>query len=69
MVGFFVGFLVYPLLSEILCIAHLKEGILNDITLVDKASGIFCIFYGFGSLLAIVMGNFMVSYIRTDKTV
>ncbi len=64
MVGFFIGFLVYPLLSEIMCIAHIKEGVLNNITLIDKASGLFSLFFAFGCILAVVFANFMAPYIK-----
>lgn len=60
----FIGFLVYPLMSEILCIAHIKEGVLNDITLIDKASGLFCLFFGFGCIVAILFANIMMLYIK-----
>lgn len=66
MVGLFVGVLVYPIMSEIFCLAHIKEGILNDITLIDKASGVFSIFFGLGELLAVVLGNFLIAYIKND---
>jgi hypothetical protein len=59
--GFSVAFVIYPLLPEVLCIAHLKEGILNDISLVDKASGIYSIFYGFGCIFAVVLGNLLIT--------
>jgi hypothetical protein len=47
----------YPILPEILCIAHIKGGILNDYSLIDKASGFCCAFYSFGAMLAIFIGE------------
>ncbi len=48
MVAFFVSFMVYCLLSEILAIAHTNEDVLNDLTLIDKAAGMFGVFSGLG---------------------
>ena len=60
--SFFIAFVIYPLLPEVLCLTHIKEGILNDITLVDKASGIYSIFYGIGCIIAIIFGNLIITY-------
>jgi prolipoprotein diacylglyceryltransferase len=35
---------------------------------VDKASGIYSIFYGLGCIIAIIVGNILVLYISTDET-
>ena len=45
MVGFFISFVVYPLVSEIFCLAHIKEGVLNDMSLIDKSTGVFNMFF------------------------
>ena len=66
LVGFFDAFVIFCLLSEILCLAHSKEDILNDVVLIDRASGMFTLFCAFGFILAIVLGNFMIPYIKQD---
>lgn len=63
--SFSIAFVIYPLLPEVLCITHIKEGIMNDITLVDKASGIYSIFYGIGCILSIIFGNLIITYVVT----
>jgi hypothetical protein len=52
---------VYPILPEVLYITHLKEGILNDISLIDKASGIYSIFFSFGCIIAVIITNLIVT--------
>jgi hypothetical protein len=54
--SFFTAFIIYPLLPEVQCLSHVKEGLLNDVALVDKASGIYSMFFAIGCLLAVVIG-------------
>jgi hypothetical protein len=55
--SFFTAFIVYPLLPEVQCISHVKEGLLNDVALVDKASGIYSLFFALGCIIAVLIGK------------
>ena len=59
MCGFFAAFIVYPLLPEVQCLSHIKEGLLNDVALVDKASGIYSFFFAIGCISAVLIGEFL----------
>lgn len=56
--GFFLSFLFFPILPEVLFIAHKKEGILDDYNLIDKASGIYGMFFSLGCILGVMVGDF-----------
>ena len=66
MCSFFVAFIVYPLLPEVLCVAHIKEGLMNDISLVDKASGIYSLFYGVGCVVQVIFGSLLITYVSEN---
>jgi hypothetical protein len=57
MSGFFLSFLFYPILPEILSIAQNKEGILDDYNLIDKACGIYGVFFSLGNMLSVIVGD------------
>jgi hypothetical protein len=67
LVGFFLAFIVLPLLPEIQCLSHIKEGKLNDISLVDKASGIYSIFFSTGCILAVLVGESFVQFLKVPQ--
>eukprot|EP00349_Pseudokeronopsis_sp_Brazil_P007547 CAMPEP_0202966266 /NCGR_PEP_ID=MMETSP1396-20130829/10601_1 /ASSEMBLY_ACC=CAM_ASM_000872 /TAXON_ID= /ORGANISM="Pseudokeronopsis sp., Strain Brazil" /LENGTH=134 /DNA_ID=CAMNT_0049689919 /DNA_START=1233 /DNA_END=1637 /DNA_ORIENTATION=+ len=48
-----MGFLVYCLLPEIQCNVYLKQGLINELSLVDQISALYCVVFGLASLLAI----------------
>ena len=54
---FIVSMTFYPFLPEVTCLAHKKEGILNDYQLIDKAAGLYSVFYSIGCIIAIFIGE------------
>ena len=65
--SFFTSFMVFCLLSELLCLAHSLEDALNDIQCIDRATGLFTMFTALGFVIAIIAGNLIVSYIKQGE--
>jgi hypothetical protein len=44
----------------------MKEGILNDYSLIDKASGIYGIFFSIGCILSVIVGSIIYNDLHRD---
>ncbi len=53
---------MYPLLPEVQYLSHVKEGLLNDVALVDKASGIYSLFFALGCIIAVLIAKILDHY-------
>ena len=62
--AFFLAFIMFPVLPEIIYLVHQNEGVLDDYVFIDRASGIFGVYFALGCIIGVILGDGIVFHVQ-----